>query len=95
MNEFNTPTGTDHRRTQGLAVANRDGDGAQRVAFSPVWEKARAWLRDKLSQLPVAVEQDEAGNFMGNLAGESNERYFSAVTSIRCRTAAGWTVAWA
>ncbi len=50
-----------------------DADGAQRVAFTPVWEQARAWLRDKLSELPVDVDQDEAGNFWVTLHGESEQ----------------------
>ena len=46
-------------------------DGAQRVAFTATWAKARQWLRDKLSELPVEVEQDAAGNLWGTLRGES------------------------
>ncbi|MCY2976419.1 MAG: Zn-dependent hydrolase [Planctomycetota bacterium] len=50
-----------------------DVDGAQRVAFTPVWEQARAWLRDKLSELPVDIDQDEAGNLWVTLHGESEQ----------------------
>ncbi len=48
-------------------------DGAQRVAFTPVWEKARTWLADKLSGLPVECHRDAAGNFWATLKGESDQ----------------------
>lgn len=46
-------------------------DGAQRVAFTDTWVKARAWLRAKLEQLPVDVHQDAAGNLWATLKGAS------------------------
>ena len=46
-------------------------DGAQRVAFTETWARARQWLRDKLSELPVEVEQDAAGNLWATLRGGS------------------------
>jgi N-carbamoyl-L-amino-acid hydrolase len=46
-------------------------DGAQRVAFTETWAKARAWMRDKIKDLPVEVETDEAGNVWVTLRGES------------------------
>jgi N-carbamoyl-L-amino-acid hydrolase len=56
-----------------LRTLTGDDNGAQRVAFTPVWEKARAWFRTKLNELPVEVEQDEAGNLWVTLAGESEQ----------------------
>jgi len=56
-----------------LRTLTGDDEGAQRVAFTPTWEKAREWLRNKLSELPVDVEQDEAGNLWATLAGESEQ----------------------
>ncbi len=49
-----------------------DENGAQRVAFTPLWVKTRAWLRDKLAGLPVETHVDEAGNFWATLRGESD-----------------------
>ncbi len=46
-------------------------DGAQRVAFTPVWKTARDWLKAKLSELPVTVEEDAAGNLWATLEGEN------------------------
>lgn len=48
-----------------------DENGAQRVAFTPLWVKARAWLRAKLAELPVEVHEDAAGNLWATLRGES------------------------
>lgn len=47
--------------------------GAQRVAFTETWAKAREWLRGKLSELPVEIEQDEAGNLWATLRGASEK----------------------
>lgn len=45
--------------------------GAQRVAWTEPWKRARAWLREELEQLPVTIETDEAGNVWATLAGRS------------------------
>ncbi len=50
-----------------------DADGAQRVAFTPTWAKARQWLREKLAALPVEVKQDPAGNLWATLKGASDK----------------------
>jgi N-carbamoyl-L-amino-acid hydrolase len=48
-----------------------DDDGAQRVAWTETWERARAWLREKLDGLPLEHELDEAGNQWWTLRGSS------------------------
>jgi len=48
-----------------------DENGAQRVAFTPTWVKARAWLKKKLEAIPAEVHADAAGNLWTTLAGES------------------------
>jgi hydantoinase/carbamoylase family amidase len=50
-----------------------DEDGAQRVAFTETWAKARAWYRDLLKDLPVEVHTDEAGNVWATLRGVSDK----------------------
>src|SRR5205085_12606295 len=50
-----------------------DENGAQRVAFTPTWAKARAWLRRKLQELPAEIHLDRAGNLWGTLRGESEK----------------------
>jgi hydantoinase/carbamoylase family amidase len=48
-----------------------DEKGAQRVAFTPTWARARAWLRQKLESFCPDVRTDEAGNLWATLRGES------------------------
>jgi hypothetical protein len=48
-------------------------DGAQRVAWTDTWDKARTWFKEKLQDLPVEVETDEAGNLWVTLRGESDK----------------------
>ena len=50
-----------------------DKNGAQRVAFTPTWAKARAWLRRKLETLSAEIHTDEAGNLWATLRGESEK----------------------
>ncbi len=54
-----------------LRALTGDADGAQRVAFTPKWEAARKWYREKLAELPVEVHQDAGGNIWATLKGES------------------------
>ena len=56
-----------------LAALTSDENGAQRVAWTPTWAKARDWYRAKLAELPVEVEQDEAGNLWATLRGASSK----------------------
>jgi N-carbamoyl-L-amino-acid hydrolase len=55
-----------------LAELTGDVDGAQRVCWTETWATARAWMREKLAALPVAVEVDQAGNQWATLAGASD-----------------------
>ena len=48
-----------------------DENGAQRVAWTETWERARRWLREKLDGLPLEEEIDEAGNQWFTLRGAS------------------------
>lgn len=50
-----------------------DEHGAQRVAFTPTWAKARAWLRTKLEAVATEVHEDAAGNTWATLQGESEQ----------------------
>src|SRR5207247_4279080 len=49
-----------------------DENGAQRVAWTDTWERAREWLRERLAGLPVLEEIDEAGNQWFTLPGRSD-----------------------
>lgn len=54
-----------------LRALTGDEHGAQRVAFTETWVRARVWLRAKLEALPVEVHTDAAGNLWATLHGES------------------------
>lgn len=54
-----------------LRALTGDADGAQRVAWTDTWARARAWYRAKLAELPVQIETDEAGNIWATLRGAS------------------------
>ncbi len=56
-----------------LRALTSDANGAQRVAFTPMWVKTRAWLREKLETLPVEIHTDAAGNLWTTLHGESEK----------------------
>lgn len=55
-----------------LRALTADAHGAQRLAWSPMWLKARAWFQSKLRELPVEHHLDAAGNSWATLAGESD-----------------------
>ncbi len=48
-----------------------DENGAQRVAWTATWRKARAWFESKLVGLPVEHHYDAAGNHWVTLPGAS------------------------
>ena len=54
-----------------LAQRTSNGDGAQRLAWGPVWRDARRWFADKLSNIGLRQSTDAAGNNWVTLPGES------------------------
>ena len=56
-----------------LRALTGDENGAQRVAFTPTWAKARAWLKAKLDAILAEVHNDAAGNTWATLRGESEK----------------------
>src|SRR5215467_390320 len=55
-----------------LAELTSDSAGAQRVAWTGVWQQARTFLREQLQGLPVTVHADAAGNQWARLPGRGN-----------------------
>ncbi len=56
-----------------LRALTGDENGAQRVAFTPMWVNAREWFQKKLEVLPVEIHKDAAGNLWTTLRGESEK----------------------
>lgn len=57
---------------QELRALTADANGAQRVAWSPMWLKAREWFQGKLKELPIEHHYDAAGNSWTTLRGASD-----------------------
>jgi N-carbamoyl-L-amino-acid hydrolase len=47
-------------------------DGAQRLAWGPVWRDARKWFNGKLAEIGITPEIDAAGNSWATLKGASD-----------------------
>jgi hydantoinase/carbamoylase family amidase len=56
-----------------LRALTADANGAQRVAWTDTWLKAREWFAQKLSGLPVEHHYDAAGNNWVTLPGQSEK----------------------
>jgi hydantoinase/carbamoylase family amidase len=56
-----------------LRALTADENGAQRLAWTPMWLKARDWFQTKLRELPVERHLDAAGNSWTTLAGASEK----------------------
>jgi N-carbamoyl-L-amino-acid hydrolase len=56
-----------------LRALTGDENGAQRVAWTDTWLKAREWFASKVKELPVEQHLDAAGNSWVTLHGESEK----------------------
>jgi N-carbamoyl-L-amino-acid hydrolase len=56
-----------------LRALTSDENGAQRVAWTDTWLKARAWFASKVKELPVDHHYDAAGNNWVTLPGASEK----------------------
>jgi allantoate deiminase len=55
-----------------LAARTGNADGAQRVAWGPVWREARQWFAGRLSEIGLQPSTDAAGNNWMVLRGQSD-----------------------
>jgi N-carbamoyl-L-amino-acid hydrolase len=55
-----------------LAQHTSNADGAQRLAWGPVWRDARTWFKGKLATLGITPVLDAAGNSWATLPGQSD-----------------------
>lgn len=56
-----------------LAELTSTSEGAQRVAWGPVWRQARDWFEAKVNALGLTMDRDSAGNAWVTLPGQSEE----------------------
>lgn len=55
-----------------LAARTSTPDGAQRVAWGPVWREARGWFAQEVARLGLSIRTDSAGNNWTTIAGASD-----------------------
>ena len=60
------------RNLEELRARTGDEEGAQRVAWTETWSRARAWLAESLADLPLEAERDAAGNDWYTLRGDTD-----------------------
>src|SRR5438067_7045847 len=56
-----------------LAARTSTADGAQRLAWGPIWRDAREWFKGKVDALGLRIDTDSAGNNFVTLAGASSK----------------------
>ena len=56
-----------------LSALTSTPDGAQRLAWGPVWRQAREWFAGKIKALGLRIETDSAGNNWVTIAGASSK----------------------
>ena len=56
-----------------LAAKTSTSDGAQRLAWGPVWREARAWFAAEIGKLDLTITTDAAGNNWVVMPGVSDE----------------------
>src|SRR5258705_10290321 len=54
-----------------LAARTSTPEGAQRLAWGPVWRDARDWFKEKVDALGLPIRTDSAGNNWVTLPGAS------------------------
>jgi allantoate deiminase len=54
-----------------LAARTATADGAQRLAWGPVWREAREWFRIRVGELGLRIKTDAAGNNWVTRGGQS------------------------
>ena len=72
-----------------LAAVTGNADGAQRVAWGPVWREARAWFAGRAGEIGLSASTDAAGNNWFTLPGEST-RTVIVGSHLDCVPNGGW-----
>jgi hydantoinase/carbamoylase family amidase len=63
--------------------------GAKRLAWTPQWRDARAWLRSKLSDAGLDPDHDQAGNLWAEISGE-DDRFVIVGSHLDAVPEGGW-----
>lgn len=75
---------------QELRALTSDERGAQRVAWGPVWRKAREWYQGKLQrELGLEAQRDGAGNLWATIPG-ARKQSLVVGSHLDCVPGGGW-----
>lgn len=72
-----------------LAAMTSDAHGAQRVAWTPVWQTAREWFAEKAREAGAVITIDAAGNSWAKVIGTSSESVAMG-SHLDCVQNGGW-----
>lgn len=72
-----------------LAAMTSDEQGAQRVAWTPTWQKARDWFANKAREAGAEVTIDAAGNSWAKIIGTSSDSV-AIGSHLDCVPNGGW-----
>ncbi|HBM15372.1 MAG TPA: Zn-dependent hydrolase [Lentisphaeria bacterium] len=72
-----------------LAKLTSDAKGAQRVAWTPLWQKSRDWFANKAKESGASIEIDSAGNTWATIKGKSSDAVVVG-SHIDCVPNGGW-----
>lgn len=56
-----------------LAALTSDENGAQRLSWTPTWQKATEWFRRHMEAAGAEVSMDAVGNIWAKFSGEREE----------------------
>ncbi len=65
-------------------------DGARRLAWTPGWDQAREWLKERLWEIGARFEIDGAGNLWAGLAGLPDSPIIATGSHLDAVPAGGW-----
>lgn len=72
-----------------LAALTSDANGAQRVAWTPMWDKAQDWFKEKMAAEGAEISEDAAHNVWAKIPGESEEGVLIG-SHLDCVPNGGW-----
>ena len=72
-----------------LRKLTADADGAHRVAWTPTWDKAQAWFKEKMEAEGAEVSVDSANSVWAKIPGETAEAVLIG-SHLDCVPNGGW-----
>ncbi|MFA6849983.1 MAG: M20 family metallo-hydrolase [Selenomonadaceae bacterium] len=72
-----------------LSVLTADEDGAHRVAWTPTWDKAQEWFKEKMKAEGAEITVDSANSVWAKIEGETSEAIVIG-SHLDCVPNGGW-----